>query len=125
MPPAQTRDLTHLAARLLTVCALALALAAPARAQMGRDQAAAAAERQTGGRVLAVDRIASGSGAMWRVKVVTPRGEVRVVLIEADEGSSMRSEGRDTGAQGTQPRLRQNPQRNDDGRRNRRSGRSD
>ncbi len=119
------RQWMHLVLRLLAASAIALALTMPAWAQMGRDQAAAAAERQTGGRVLAVDRIASGSGAMWRVKVVTPRGEVRVVLIEADEGSSMRSEGRDTGAQGTQPRLRQNPQRNDDGRRNRRSGRSD
>jgi uncharacterized membrane protein YkoI len=67
---------------LLTGC-LALALAAPAWAEVSRDQAAAAAQRQTGGRVLSVDKAESGRGAVWRVKVVTPKGEVRVVFIDA------------------------------------------
>lgn len=81
-------------ARLLAAGTAALALAAPALAQVGRDQAAAMAERQTGGRVLAVERVESGSAAMWRVKVVTPRGEVQVVLFEADAGRGVRGDAR-------------------------------
>lgn len=73
-------------ARLLASCAIALALAAPAWAEVSRDQAAAAAQRQTGGRVLSVDKTESGRRTVWRVKVVTPRGEVRVVFIDADAG---------------------------------------
>ena len=85
MPSVVKPYLLNAALRLLAACAMTLALAAPAWAQMGRDQAAAAAERQTGGRVLAVERIESGSGPVWRVKVITPRGEVRIVLIAADD----------------------------------------
>ncbi len=68
---------------LSVVCALLLALCAPAWADVSRDQAAAAAQRQTGGRVLSVDKTESGRRIVWRVKVVTPRGEVRVVFIDA------------------------------------------
>jgi hypothetical protein len=52
------------------------------------DEAASAAEaaeqarRQTGGRVLSVER----RGAGWQVKVLTPAGEVRVVFIPAAGG---------------------------------------
>lgn len=73
-------------ARLFTVGAMLLALAAPAWADVSRDQAAAAAQRQTGGRVLSIDRTEAGRRTVWRVKVVTPRGEVRVVFIDADAG---------------------------------------
>ena len=110
MPFVLTRRLMPAAARLLAACAMALALVTPAWAQMSRDQAAAAAERQTGGRVLAVERIESGSGPMWRVKVVTPRGEVRVVLIQADDGRGTRSDGQRNGVQGMDPGLGQDPQ---------------
>lgn len=75
--------------RLCAACTVALALVAgaqPAWAQVSRDQAAAAAAQQTGGRVLSVERAESGQGAVWRVKVVTPRGEVRVVHIDAGAG---------------------------------------
>ena len=75
-------------ARLAT-CALAvlvMALAAPAWADVGRDEAAAAAQRATGGRVLSVDRAESASRPVWRVKVVTPQGDVRVLLIDVATG---------------------------------------
>lgn len=123
MLPAKTRDLMHAAVRLFVACAMALTLAAPAWAQMGRDQAAAAAERQTGGRVLAVERIESSSGPMWRVKVVTPRGEVRVVLIEADDGRSLRNDGRRNGTQGPGAGVRLDRQRGGGWQRNQRPGR--
>lgn len=80
------RRLAATPARLLTVCAVLLALAAPAWAEVSRDQAAAAAQQQTGGRVLSVDKAEAGRQTVWRVKVVTPRGEVRVVFIDAGSG---------------------------------------
>ncbi|WP_295388482.1 hypothetical protein [uncultured Thiodictyon sp.] len=45
-------------------------------------EAAEAARRQTGGRVLSVER----SGGGYQVKVLTPAGEVRVVFIPAAGG---------------------------------------
>ncbi|MEO8856838.1 MAG: PepSY domain-containing protein [Burkholderiaceae bacterium] len=72
--------------RLLAACALALTLAAPAWADVSRDQAGAIAQSQTGGRVLSVEKAGSGNRPVWRVKVVTPQGEVRVVFIDATTG---------------------------------------
>ena len=66
---------------------IALLLAwAPAWADVGRDDAAAAAQKAGGGRVLSVDKSQAGNRAVWRVKLVTPAGEVRVVLIDAATG---------------------------------------
>ncbi len=73
-------------ARLAACAVVAIGLAAPAWADVSRDQAAAAAQQQTGGRVLSVDRAESARRPVWRVKVVTQRGEVRVVLIDAATG---------------------------------------
>ncbi len=71
----------------LVACALvAVGVAAPTWADVGRDQAAAAAQQQTGGRVLSVEHAESARRPVWRVKVVTQRGEVRVVLIDAATG---------------------------------------
>ncbi len=64
------------------LCALALAAAQPALADVSRDDAAATAQRVAGGRVLSVER----AGNAWRVKLVTARGEVKVVLIDAASG---------------------------------------
>jgi Peptidase propeptide and YPEB domain len=70
------------------ICIVLLAVAAlPAWAQVSREQAAAQAQQQTGGRVLSVDLADAGGRAVWRVKVVTPRGEVRVVMVDAGGGS--------------------------------------
>ena len=62
--------------------ALVLAAALPAFADISRDDAAAAAQRVATGRVLSVERV----GATWRVKIVTARGEVKVILIDAATG---------------------------------------
>ena len=64
------------------LCALMLASAMPAFADVSRDDAAAAAERATGGRVLSIER----AGKTWRVKVVTARGEVKIILLDAASG---------------------------------------
>lgn len=68
-------------------CALLLALAAPAWADVSRDDAAATAQRASGGgRVLAVERAQVEQRPVWRVKVLTPRGDVRVILVDVATG---------------------------------------
>jgi uncharacterized membrane protein YkoI len=73
-------------ALLKPLCAALVLLATAAWADMSRDDAAAAAQRATGGRVLSVDKADSGGRPAWRVKVVTPQGEVRVIMIDAGGG---------------------------------------
>ncbi|MES2951838.1 MAG: PepSY domain-containing protein [Pseudomonadota bacterium] len=69
---------------------VALMLAcAPAWADVGRDEAAAAARQAAGGRVLAVDKAQVGNRAAWRVKLVTAGGEVQVVMIDAATGKPL------------------------------------
>ncbi len=74
------------ALRHLLCAALLAAAALPAWAAATRDEAAAVAQRETGGRVLAVDRTEAGGRLVWRVKVVTPRGDVRIVYVEVTGG---------------------------------------
>ncbi|MEJ5991217.1 PepSY domain-containing protein [Ramlibacter sp. PS3R-8] len=73
------------AVRLL-LCAALVAAFGPASAEASRDDAAAAALRVASGRVLAVDRAQSGDRPVWRVKVVTAAGEVRVIVIDFASG---------------------------------------
>jgi uncharacterized membrane protein YkoI len=73
-------------ALLKPLCAALVLFATAAWADMSRDDAAAAAQRATGGRVLSVDKADSGGRPAWRVKVVTPQGEVRVIMIDAGGG---------------------------------------
>jgi uncharacterized membrane protein YkoI len=73
-----------------TLCAALVLAAAPAWADLSRDDAAAAAQRASGGgRVLSVEKAGGGPRAVWRVKVVTPRGEVMVILIDAATGRQL------------------------------------
>ena len=67
---------------------LLLAAGLPAWAAASRDDAAATAQRESGGRVLAVERSEGGGRAVWRVKVLTPRGEVRVILVDVATGQT-------------------------------------
>lgn len=68
------------------ILAAALAAVLPAWADVSRDDAAAIAQRMTQGRVLAVERADAGNRPVWRVKVVTPAGDVRVVLVDVATG---------------------------------------
>jgi uncharacterized membrane protein YkoI len=71
----------------LLICAAVLAAAAPAHADISRDDAAAIAQRSSGGgRVLAVERADAGGKPAWRVKVLTASGDVRVILLDAATG---------------------------------------
>jgi uncharacterized membrane protein YkoI len=68
------------------LCALLIMVAAPAWADISRDDAAAAAQRVARGRVLSVDKTEADRRPAWRVKVLTAKGEVRVILIDAASG---------------------------------------
>ena len=68
------------------VCAVLLAATAPAWAAISRDEAVTIAQRESGGRVLAVERTEVDGRAVWRIKVVTPGGEVRVILLDVATG---------------------------------------
>ena len=71
---------------LKPICALLIVLATPAWADVSRDEAAAAAQRVSDGRVLSVEKAEANRRPVWRVKILTARGEVRVILIDAASG---------------------------------------
>lgn len=77
--------------KLLTtlISALLIALALPAWADVSRDDAATVAQQASGGRVLTVEKTERDGRPVWRVKVLTPQGEVRVVLIDAASGRTL------------------------------------
>jgi uncharacterized membrane protein YkoI len=64
------------------LCGILIALTTPAWADVSRDDAAAAAQGAASGRVLSVER----TGAVWRVKLLTAQGELRVILVDAASG---------------------------------------
>ena len=72
--------------RAAFLLACAMLAAAPSWADVGRDEAAARAAQAAAGRVLSVEKGESGGRAVWRVKIVTAQGEVRVVLVDAASG---------------------------------------
>jgi hypothetical protein len=67
---------------LHSICAVLILASAPAWADISRDDAAAVAQRMSEGRVLSVEK----AGSAWRVKMVTSKGEVKVILIDAATG---------------------------------------
>lgn len=74
---------------LALLAGLVLLFAAPAWANVDRDDAASIAQRTSGGRVLSVERAEHDGRQVWRVKVVTPQGEVRVIYIDAASGRTL------------------------------------
>lgn len=69
--------------------ALLMTLALPAWADASRDDAAASAQKASGGRVLSVDKADREGRAVWRVKVLTPQGEVKVILVDVVSGRTL------------------------------------
>ncbi|WP_269532760.1 PepSY domain-containing protein [Chitinimonas sp. BJYL2] len=65
---------------------LMLVLTPPVLADVSRDEAASIAQRSAKGRVLSVDRSERDGRPVWRIKLVTPQGEVRVVLVDVASG---------------------------------------
>lgn len=71
------------------ISVLLMALALPAWADISRDDAATVAQQASGGRVLAVEKTEREGRPVWRVKVLTPQGEVKVILIDAASGRTL------------------------------------
>ena len=71
------------------ICAFLIVLANPAWADISRDDAAAVAQRVTTGRVLSVEKSETAGRPVWRVKVLSPQGEVRVILIDVASGRAL------------------------------------
>ena len=69
---------------------LALGFLLPAAwAGVGRDEAASLAQRAAPGRVLAVEHgVHVDNSLVWRVKVLTSAGELRLFVIDAESGRS-------------------------------------
>ena len=61
----------------------------PAWAGVSRDEAASLAQRTAPGRVLAVEHgVHVDNSLVWRVRMLTSAGELRLVVIDADTGRS-------------------------------------
>lgn len=73
--------------------AASLLVAVPA---VGRDsvsslqEAIAEVQRETGGKVLAADSVSAGNRELYRIKVLTPDGRVRVVTKASRAGGGRR-----------------------------------
>ena len=68
------------------LCATMLVASNLAWADLSRDDAASVAQRASGGRVLSVEKSESSGQPVWRIKVVTPAGEVRVIQVDVVTG---------------------------------------
>lgn len=58
-----------------------------AQATMSAEEAAALVRARTGGRVLSVDTVHRRDRVFYRVKVLTPEGEVRIFMVDAASGA--------------------------------------
>ena len=70
------------------LCAALLVVSNLVWAKVSRDDAAALAQRASGGRVLSIDKSESSGQPVWRVKVVTRAGDVQVILVNVATGES-------------------------------------
>jgi uncharacterized membrane protein YkoI len=67
---------------------LALGFLLPAAwAAISRDEAVSVAQRMVTGRVLAVEHgIQMDNTVVWRIRMLTPAGDLRLVVIDAETG---------------------------------------
>jgi hypothetical protein len=95
-----------LAAAVLSVALFASAGVAAARGapparqqssheQMSLERAVQQVQQQTKGRILAADSIPNGRNKLYRIKVLTPDGHVRVMQLRSNDGSPERERKKD------------------------------
>lgn len=58
-----------------------------AQQSISAEDAAALVQAQTGGRILAVELTRVRGRAVYRIKVLTPKGEVRIYYVDAATGT--------------------------------------
>ena len=80
----------NLSRRLFAAIALLLATLAavpdPALARIAPEEAGRRAQQAYGGRVLSIERNQSGGRTVYRVKLLSANGDLRVVIIDAETG---------------------------------------
>jgi hypothetical protein len=54
--------------------------------QMSLEHAVQQVQQQTNGRILAADSIPNGRNKLYRIKVLTPDGHVRVMQLRSNDG---------------------------------------
>lgn len=81
-----------LSAALLVNAGAACARGAPpakrqdSHAQMSLERAVQEVQKRTHGRILAADSIPNGRNKLYRIKVLTPDGHVRVMQLRSNDG---------------------------------------
>lgn len=80
---------------LVLLCSLMFGAAGMAWAQSEQpaqslDQAVRQVQKNTGGRVLSAVERPVGRGQEYRIKVLTPRGHVKVVVVPSESGKNSR-----------------------------------
>jgi uncharacterized membrane protein YkoI len=68
----------------LAVIALVLAIGVAAR-EVSVQEAVAKAQQETNGKVLSVQTLTVGKHKVYRIKVLTTEGQVRVIQVPADQ----------------------------------------
>lgn len=63
--------------------------------QMSLERAVQQVQQQTNGRILAADSIPNGRSKLYRIKVLTPDGHVRVMQLHSNDGSPERERKKD------------------------------
>jgi len=72
---------------MASLCALALALAAASAGarELTSQEAVAKVQQETSGKVLSVQTLMQGKRKVYRIKVLTVDGQVRVVQVPAEQ----------------------------------------
>jgi hypothetical protein len=78
------RLVAQLAASVLFALVLLLGASTAFAAGDQRAEAASFVQRETGARVLAMEPVVVDARAAWRVKLLTRRGDVKVLLLDAE-----------------------------------------
>ena len=76
----------HLIRPRVLLCALAIAFVLPLEArELSAKEAVAKVQQDTSGKVLSVQTLTMGKRKVYRIKVLTPDGQVRVVQVAAEQ----------------------------------------
>jgi len=81
----QTRPFLHRAFASIATLALALGAVKAEAREISAQEAVAQAQRETNGKVLSVQTLTIGKRKVYRIKVLTQDGQVRVVQVQADQ----------------------------------------
>lgn len=73
---------------------------APAPHNLSLEQAVKQVQHQTHGHILAADSVARGHGNVYRIKVLTPKGAVKVMQLHSNPKPKAPASGHDSGQGG-------------------------